>query len=292
METRDAVLDFDLDYFLYPPIHYPPWAAWLGRMRRGDRKHLERKRLSWDQNHRFWLSRDRIRTRLRELEVPPLALRGAFEDHQEALPFWLDLVHSGALKVPFTVYHFDAHSDLYVSPEEQSDAYFERIARLTGQGEDITKLVHEANFLWWAIYMGLVDRIYWIVPDPQFRRDVEISLEGRCFRHAYDRETFWKRELQANKAWADAATARLLRRPAAARAADQEYLRLSDEAMEFRYEQPILCRRFGMEVELTVTTLERLTAIDNPRAVNICRSPDYTPRKADRLFDEFFAFFD
>lgn len=292
METRDAVLDFDLDYFLYPPIHYPPWKAWLARLRSSEGTYLEHKRRAWNRKHRFWLSRDRLKTRLRELEVPPLFLRAAFEDHQEALPFWLDLVHSGALQVPFAVYHFDAHSDLYVSPEEQSDAYFERIRRLTERGEDITRLVHEANFLWWAIYMGLVDRVYWIVPEPQFRLDVQLALEGRCFRHRYDPDDHWRREVLANKAWADAAMARLSRRPEVVRAADREYMRLQEEAVEVRYEQPVLCRRFGMEVELTVTTLERLTALPNPRAVNICRSPDYTPEKSDRFFERFFELFD
>lgn len=284
---KPSILDFDLDYFLYPPIHYSVWNQWLYRNGQPPRK-----RIAWDRKYRFWMTHGTLRSRLRELGVPPISCRRRFEHHQEALPFWLELVHSGRITVPFTVYHFDAHSDLFLTRAEESDTHFTQIDRLTEQKTALPDLIHEANYLWWAIYLGLTDEIVWIVPEPQFRRDIGIEFEGPFYEFRPNREAQKAHQAKADDAWANAFLARMAGQKEKARALMREHDRHADAAMAARYEQPIMIRRFGMEVPVRVTTLSRLEALNNPVAVNICRSPDYTPAKADRFFEGFLSQFD
>ncbi|GEM_PF-4903909 len=284
---KPAILDFDLDYFLFPPIHYPFWAQWLNRHGQSTKK-----RIAWNRKYRFWMTRGTLSSRLRELGVPPIPHRSGFQHHQEAIPFWLELVHSGKITVPFKVYHFDAHSDLFLTRNEESDAHFTQVDRLHELQASLPDLIHEANYLWWAIYLGLTDEIVWIVPEPQFRRDLNVELEGP-FIHFQPNETAQKHwDDQAQDAWADAALAKLLGQKQKARARMRDHDRFADAAMAARYERPFILKRFGMEVPVRITTLSRLEAIDNPVAVNICRSPDYTPAKADSFFETFLAQFE
>lgn len=284
---KPSVLDFDLDYFLYPPIHYPFWAQWLNRNGQPAWKRVE-----WNRKYHFWMTHGTLRSRLRELGVPPLSQRRSFEHHQEAIPYWLELVHSGVLSVPFTVYHFDAHSDLFLTKAEEKDTHFTQIDRLYERNAALPDLITEANYLWWAIYLGLTDEIVWIVPEPQFRRDLGIEFEHRFFQFTPDLQAQKHHEDLADDAWADAFLARLFGKKEKARERMRDYQRHRDDAMAARYQAPIRIKRFGMDVPVRVTTLSRLEAISHPVAVNICRSPDYTPAKADAFFEAFLKQFD
>lgn len=282
-----SILDFDLDYFFFPPVVYPPWASWFAS--HGIPEHRRRAR---NRRLRFWMTRGRLQRRLQELGVPSLAVRHSFEDHQEALPFWLHLVRTGQIQAPFTVYHFDAHSDLYLAPSEEQDRHFEEGARQLERGVPIEEVANEANYLWWAIYLGLVDRIVWIVPEPQFCLDRNLDYNERYCRPPGDSELARTLEDEANDHWAEWIVNRVIGKKAEARAAHARYLERSTAAVAERYREGLICKRWGREVTLEVTTLERLTAIENPIAVDLCRSPDYTPAKADRFFQRFFTLFD
>lgn len=288
---KQSILDFDLDYFLYPPIHYSDLSTWLATWLPQGRTASERQRRAWDRKYRFWMTHGTFRSRMRALRVPPLRHRRGLEHHQEALPYWLELVRDGMITPPFTVYHFDAHSDLFLTKEEESDAHFDRIERLGENPHALVELVHEANYLWWAVYLGLTDRIVWIVPEPQLRQDLQVELEGPSFHFEPNTAAQRAWEKQADEVWAEAFFARLKGQRDLHRARMREYQRLMDEAMAARYEKPTLLRRFGREVPVEITTLGRLSSLENPVAVNICRSPDYTPAKADRFFERFLGQF-
>lgn len=285
--SRHSILDFDLDYFVYPPVVYPPWASWLA-----SKGISEKRRLARDRRLRYWMTRGRLARRLKELGVGPLHLRSRFEDHQEALPFWIELVRTGQIEAPFTVYHFDAHSDLYLGPKEERDRHFEEGTERLREGTPIQHVAHEANYLWWAIYLGLVDRIVWIVPEPQFDLDRDLDFNERYCRPRHGLQRALELEDAANDHWAEWIVNRLIGRKAAAKEAWELYRAQSSQAVAERFKEPWVCRRWGREVELAITTLERLTAIEHPMAVDICRSPDYAPAKADRFFERFFALFD
>lgn len=287
MSERQSVLDFDLDYFFYPPVVYPPWATWFAN--RGIPEYRRRAR---NRRLRYWMTRGRLEKRMQELGVPRLAARCSFEDHQEALPFWLDLVRTGRIRAPFTVYHFDAHSDLYLDRSEEQDEHFAQGARRLERGEPIEEIANEANYLWWAIYLGLVDRIVWIVPEPQFCLDRHLDFNERYCRPPGESKRALELEDEANDHWAEWVINRLIGKKDEARIARKLYREHSTAAVVERYQEGLVCRRWGREVELTITTLERLTVLEGPVAVDLCRSPDYTPAKADRFFDRFFALFD
>lgn len=282
-----SILDFDLDYFFYPPVVYPPWASWFAS--HGIPEHRRRAR---NKRLRFWMTRGRLEKRLMDLGVPPLTMRCTFEDHQQALPFWLYLVEKGHIQAPFTVYHFDAHSDLYLAPSEEQDKHFEAGKRKFEAGERIDEIAHEANYLWWAIYLGLVDRIVWIVPEPQFCLDRNLDYNERYCRPPRESERSKALEDEANDHWAEWIVNKVIGRKSESRAAWQRYRDLCTQAVAERYQAGLVCKRWGKEVALEVTTLERLTAIENPIAVDLCRSPDYTPAKADRFFERLFTLFD
>lgn len=284
---QHSILDFDLDYFTFPPVIYPFWASWLF-----PESQPERVREAWNRKYHFWMTRGQLAKRLRELEVPKLTSRGTFEDHQDAIPVWQRWIDDGTLVPPFTIYHFDAHSDLYLDPAARSDRFFEDIERRVASGADITYLLDEANYLWWAIYKGWTDRIYWIIPEPQYCLDRDIDLDEPFFTHHPDKAEQKRWQGLAEEQWATGAIERILGRRAGAREAFREYRRLKGKAMDARYGRPIICRRFGREVEIQLTTLSRLTALENPRAVNLCRSPDYTPAKVQRFYERFFELFD
>jgi hypothetical protein len=284
--VKPSILDFDLDYFLFPPIHYPAWAQWLNR-----NGQPASKRIAWNRKYHFWMTHGTFRSRMRELGVPPIPHRRQFEHHQEAIPFWLELVHSGKISVPFRVYHFDAHSDLFLTRAEEADSHFTQIDRLHELQATLPDLIHEANYLWWAIYLGLTDEIVWIVPEPQFRRDLQVELDGPFVHFAPNRDAQKHWEDQARDAWSEAFLAKLGGKKQEARAHLRDHARYADMAMAARYERPFILKRFGMEVPVRVTTLSCLEALSNPVAINLCRSPDYTPAKADRFFDGFLAQF-
>lgn len=113
-----------------------------------------------------------------------------FEDHSEALAHWAALgIRHGVLM------NVDAHDDLRRIPE----AKIERLRRLY-QDRDIPLLkdarsgskaflYHIGNFIFAAARLGIIDRVYWVIPFPYFTEpDPEKALRGFLREYAFPEE--------------------------------------------------------------------------------------------------------
>ncbi|MBZ5703796.1 MAG: UPF0489 family protein [Acidobacteriia bacterium] len=96
----DVVLDLDLDFFVWPKIHYPHWK---GRAPLRECPHVA--------------SAESVRTFLEQrchLSKDSYVLGQEFRDHHHAFYEWRRWLLDGRLTAPFVVVHVDAHADLGV----------------------------------------------------------------------------------------------------------------------------------------------------------------------------------
>jgi hypothetical protein len=265
--AMDVVLDFDLDYFYHPAI-----SGWeVPREKR-----LAAKRKAWDEKLSLWRRPQSFRSSLEHLDLSLIERVFRFEKHHQALDLWEFAIREGLLTPPFTVYHFDAHSDLY-SFRGEGDRHF--------QG---ARKAHEANFLWWAIALGWISEIYWVVPEPAFLWDPWlVDLPRRWCKprngQAYweeSRQLFWK-GLHPYLLFPQSHRHRSDFSPTRQRLREE-----MGKIARFRSQLPFLCERFGKKVEVYLVQAEDLPPA-RPTLASLCRSPDYTPLKADRLFQNF-----
>jgi hypothetical protein len=143
------VLDIDLDFFVYPVVH---WAS-------DERPAAE--------EHSVWSAPDAVeflRDRCRLTEPLPGFVT---ENHDDLFPIWRSAVELGILKPPFQVTHVDAHADLglgdagyvylmtsllFESPEDR--AYPTPPPGRTG--------VTEGNFLLYAIACRWINELTYV----------------------------------------------------------------------------------------------------------------------------------
>jgi len=103
------------------------------------------------------------------------------ESHDRVIDFWLELIESGGLRVPFEVIHIDAHPDISVRNAlflRSGSLYIDPKRRL---GMLEREQVHSGNYLTFAIAHGWIASLVWIplsktLKDlPRWPRDVRFD---------------------------------------------------------------------------------------------------------------------
>lgn len=245
----DTVIDIDLDFFCYPIIFYDNDLD-FAPMRAANRRNV-----TMDQS--LWLDPLEFFSKL------PQVSRYRFREHNEVLYLWYFLIREGRLRVPFRVYHFDGHHDLYDDDgqvrralEADSDLSVERVLQTAGP----------ADYLLWAHGIGWIEHITWIRPAPA------VNHYGGIGQFFLD---------QLNEKDVARVSARSMKSEFWVPQLKSEFT----DCLPGIYDTPIETERFGRRLRLTVTTELRIP--DKAVVATLVQSPQYTAEIADESFQLF-----
>jgi len=151
-----TVLDLDLDFFAWPPLHYRDEE--MGRPTESEFKHL-----ADETEVRTFLERQ---CHLNKADRIP---GRQFVEHIDAFHIWKQWIQEGKLMAPFAVVHVDGHSDLgagmgltchYIETELLALPLPERSAPRLDEHDGITS----ANYLVAAIANQWISRLTYVYP--------------------------------------------------------------------------------------------------------------------------------
>jgi len=267
------VFDVDLDFFFDKQI---------GPEATADLSH----RTLWNKRINQWLSLDSFIEKFQPAFCPDMAYH-CVENHRDVPGIWAAMIKKGSLKIPFTIIHFDAHSDLYVG--RQKDDYFKSPTPADIEKEPalINTVAEEDNFLWWTIRLGWVNRILWVKPPCvplYYLGEKEFSSRFQPdFAHKDIKEI--ENKLMAILSQEDVDHPILL-----SQANKKVYQALNDALLYAKYEAPFICHRFGKTFTFSLHRLDQLT-IFKGAVTHLClaHSEKYVPQKADKVFNDFKA---
>jgi len=189
------------------------------------------------------------------------------DKHNDALRHICEAVSVGRLTKPFTLINVDGHSDLY---RNQSDEDYDRAGQI--QCSQLPQLTDEASWVWVLHALHWIDTYVWIKPTPHFLSFALPELP-RSYIEAQSMEVMnWISNNSATKSWAD-----------------EMYEGKEPQLLQKSY-QRLKATRFGRSFYIQVCELDfRSLPLDTVMCVIVCRSPGYTPAKADSLYDRIVA---
>lgn len=267
------IFDVDLDFFFDKRI---------GPQATADHT----RRTQWNQEIRQWLSLDRFMAHFQPAFHPEMEVH-CVENHQQVLEIWGNLIKRGVLTPPFTIVHFDAHSDLYTGRRE--DGYYDHpdptdVAR---NPACLNETAEEDNFLWWTVRLGWTDCIQWVKPQcaplyylgekefsarfqPDFARQEIMVIQDRLRTILAEEEVDHPLLLGPENR--------------------KTYKALQNTLLYLKYKDPFVCQRFGRTFTFSLHRLNQLS-IGKCRVKHFClaHSLKYVPEKADAVFAAFKA---
>jgi hypothetical protein len=264
----DTILDLDLDFFNWPPFRHEHE---LPRLPASECKHLASS----------FQVRDFLERQCCLSEQFPLRGHEA-EFHKDAIKVWRCWIDEGLLSVPFNIVHIDAHSDLgqgedslYIERELLALPVIQR--RCLNDGADCH--LDSGNYLLFAIANNWVDNLTCVYPvEPVFPiqdtsgKHVAPEQELRSFGSHCDKILYGEELLPCDiPAW---------------------IFRESDrrtgiiELKQYRLNQSPLCHDPTLNTEPPVSFKNQASNdfhLSGFTHFFLARSPQHTPKKADRL---------
>lgn len=203
------------------------------------------------------------------------------QNHQDVLAVWARWIKAGILTTPFTIIHFDAHSDLYTG--RRKDDFFNGLctAEVVENPDSIGPYAEEDNFLWWPLKFGWTRRIVWVKPDPALLYFLGRQEFSPDFLITDDPAVLDLEERMAGLLRMEDVNHGLLLSPGP----KKEYDRLEKRLWTLKYGRPIAGRRFGADFELRLKKYRQVEL--PPKSVcfmTFALSPRYVPEKADAVF--------
>jgi hypothetical protein len=189
------------------------------------------------------------------------------DKHNDSLRHICEAVLAGRLTKPFTLINLDGHSDLY---RNQSDEDYDRASQI--QCDQLSQLTDEASWVWVLHALWWIDTYIWIKPTPRFLSFALPELP-RDYIEAQSMEVMnWIHDKSGTKSWPDEMC----------EGKEPQLLQKSYERLK--------ATRFGRSFCIRVCKLDiRSLLLDTVVCVILCRSPGFTPAKADSLYDRIVA---
>ena len=250
-----VVLTIDLDFFFQPPLRSPfgsPLNSVQDRQQANSRQTL-------------WMNKELIADFVSYLQrVRSHSCFHCIEKHNQALYHICSVVRVGRLQTPFTLFNFDAHSDLYLI---HPDSDYKSVTDM--QCEQLPCIADESDWIWMLHAMRLLHKYVWIKPSPEFPRFALPELPKSFVKPKNHEVLDWLEHDRPGLTWSDAMY----------NGKEPQLLEKSFQGLE--------AERFGSSFCIQVCRLE-LSKLPQPASVacvTLCRSPGYTALKADDLYD-------
>lgn len=255
MARRSVALTIDLDFFFHPVLR-ATFDTPLKSIR--DRQQANSRQSLWIEEQPLSELVSYLRHARRN------SCFHCIDKHSNVLEHICDAVLAGRLSKPLTVVNLDGHSDLYFG---DADSHYSKANQL--QCNQLPSITHEASWVWVLHALGWMDKYVWIKPNPGFLRFALPELP-KSFVEAESAEVIdWVQHNLPGYTWADAM-----------------YTGNHPELLEKSF-QGLKATRFGRSFRIRVCGLEpnALPTVERIGCVTICRSPGFTPAKADGLYE-------
>jgi len=183
--------------------------------------------------------------------------------HNDALRHICEAASAGRLSKPFTLINLDGHSDLY---RNQPDDHYDQAGQTPCS--QLPQLTDEASWVWVLHALQWIDTYVWIKPTPRFLSFALPELP-RGYLEAESAEVMdWIRNISTTQSWVD-----------------EMYQGKQPQLLEKSF-QRLKATRFGRSFHVEVSKLDlRTLPPKTVKCVTVCRSPGFTPAKADRVYD-------
>jgi len=183
--------------------------------------------------------------------------------HNDALRHICEAASTGRLSKPLTLINLDGHSDLY---RNQPDEHYDQAAQI--QCNQLPQLTDEASWVWVLHALQWIDTYVWIKPTPHFL-SFALPEFPRGYIEAQSTEVVdWIRNKSATQSWVD-----------------EMYQGKQPQLLEKSFRR-LKATRFGRSFYIEVCKLDlHSLPLETIKCATVCRSPGFTPAKADRLYD-------
>ena len=253
-----VALTIDLDFFFDPVLR----SSHITPLRSEEDRHKA------DSKHSLWMDDNSISELILYLQSLHVVSCFHFVDkHSDALKHICEAVSVGRLTKPFTLINMDGHSDLY---RNQSDDDYDRADQI--QCSQLSQLTDDASWVWVLHALQWIDTYIWIKPTPHFLSFALPELPKTCVEAESMEVMKWITNNSATKSWAD-----------------EMHDGKEPQLLKKSY-QRLKATRFGRSFCIQVCELDlRSLPLNSVMCVIVCRSPGFTPAKADSLYDRIVA---